>query len=81
MNRLKELRNLNGVKASDLAELIGLKTNAAYYKKESGSIKFTAEEALMIAKYFKKPVEEIFLTKKVPKKNFGSTGDKNPQVS
>lgn len=60
MNYLKELRKTNNVKVSTLAELIGLKTLAAYYKKESGSVKFTVEEAIAIAEHIGKPVEEIF---------------------
>lgn len=69
MNNLKEFRRTDGIKASTLARLIGLKTNASYYKKENGDVKFTVDEALVIASYLGRKVEEIFLLKKVPKKN------------
>lgn len=69
MNNLKELRKSNNVKVSTLAKLIGLKTLAAYYKKESGSVKFTVEEAITIAEHIGKPVEEIFLPSEFPVRN------------
>ncbi len=70
MNNLKEFRRTDGVKASTLARLIGLKTNASYYKKENGDVKFTVEEALVIANHFGRRVEEIFLPQDVPLKNY-----------
>lgn len=81
MNNLKELRKTNNVKVSTLAELIGLKTLAAYYKKESGSIKFTVEEAMAIAEHMGKSVEEIFLPGEFPIKNDDDEPEQNPKAS
>lgn len=69
MNNLKEFRRIDGVKAATLARLIGLKTNASYYKKENGDVKFTVDEALVIANHLGRKVEEIFLPQNVPLKN------------
>lgn len=69
MNNLKEFRRTDGVKASTLARLIGLRTTASYYKKENGDVKFTVDEALLISSHFGRKVEEIFLPRNVPLKN------------
>lgn len=65
---LKELRKKNRVTQRMLSDLLGLKTPSAYYKKEAGHIPFTIQEAGLIADYFQKDVNEIFLNLKVPKK-------------
>lgn len=57
---LRELRNQRNISALDMARVIGLKTKAAYYKKESGLIKFSLEEANLISKYLDMPIEDIF---------------------
>lgn len=77
MNNLKKFRKSDGIKAAALAKLIGLKTNASYYKKENGDIKFTVDEALAIANYLGRKVEEIFLPQDVPEKN-GSEENQKP---
>lgn len=65
---LRELRKQEGVSAKELAALLDLKTKASYYKKESGAIKFSIEEARKIASYFNKSIEEIFFEREVSKK-------------
>ncbi|BES66087.1 hypothetical protein SANA_25260 [Gottschalkiaceae bacterium SANA] len=72
--RLRVLRKQEGVSAKELAELLDLKTKASYYKKESGAIKFSIEEARKIASYFNKSIEEIFFERKVSKKATARTG-------
>ena len=62
---LKQIRQENEVSAEKMAELLGLKTRAAYYKKESGSVKFTLEDAKKISDFFGVPVEEIFFANEV----------------
>lgn len=57
---LRKIRIEKGIKARELAEKIGLKTEAAYYKKETELVPFTLEESKIIANVFKLPVEEIF---------------------
>ena len=61
--KLRRIRNERNISALEMANLLGLKTAAAYYKKENGTINFTLEEAKKIADYLKMPIEEIFFKK------------------
>lgn len=61
--KLRRIRNERNISALEMANLLGLKTAAAYYKKENGTINFTLEEAKKIADYLKMPIEEIFIKK------------------
>lgn len=61
--QLRKIRNERNISALEMANLLGLKTAAAYYKKENGTINFTLEEAKKIADYLKMPIEEIFIKK------------------
>lgn len=61
--KLRRIRNERNISALEMAKLLGLKTAAAYYKKENGTINFTLEEAKKIADYLKMPIEEIFIKK------------------
>jgi len=58
--KLRRIRNERNISALEMAKLLGLKTAAAYYKKENGTINFTLEEAKKVADYLKIPIEEIF---------------------
>nr|WP_207716408.1 XRE family transcriptional regulator [Clostridium beijerinckii] len=55
-----------------MKDLLGLKTKAAYYKKESGSVKFTLHEAKKISDFFKLSIEQIFFDSHVPNKNYNT---------
>lgn len=61
--KLRRIRNERNISALEMANVLGLKTAAAYYKKENGTINFTLEEAKKIADYLKMPIEEIFIKK------------------
>lgn len=63
--KLRAIRNSKGISAKEMAELLGLKTEAAYYKKENGSIKFSINEAKVIADKLEMNIEDIFFNKKV----------------
>lgn len=58
--RLKAIRRERNVSVNEMLEILGLKTKAAYYKKEQGSVKFTLEEGKLISDYLKIPIEGIF---------------------
>lgn len=60
--RLRKIRQEKNIKAREIAERIGLKTEGAYYKKETGSVPFTLTEGKVIADMFEMPMEEIFFT-------------------
>lgn len=57
--KLKELREKKGYSIEDMAKVIG-KSPCNYFKKESGNVKFSVNEALDIASFLKTKVEKIF---------------------
>lgn len=60
--KLRRIRQKKDIKAKEIAEKLGLKTEGAYYKKETGTVPFTLEEGKVIADILKMPIEEIFFT-------------------
>jgi len=64
--KLRRIRNRKSISAKEMADLLGLKTEAAYYKKESGMIKFSLDEAKKISKKLDMPIEEIFFANQDP---------------
>lgn len=58
--KLRQIRQKNGIKAKDIAHRLGLKTEGAYYKKETGNVPFTLEEGKIISEIIGLPIEEIF---------------------
>lgn len=62
---LKQLRQEKGATLEEMANLLGLKTPSAYWKKENLSIPFSLEEAHIIANYFHKSIEDIFFVNKL----------------
>lgn len=69
--KLRNIRNSQGISAKEMAELLGLKTEAAYYKKENGAIKFSVSEAKIIADRLGMKIEEIFFENKVSLRETG----------
>lgn len=57
--KLKELREKKGYSIDDMAKIIN-KSPCNYFKKESGDVKFSVNEALKIADFLKTKVEKIF---------------------
>jgi DNA-binding XRE family transcriptional regulator len=57
---LKKIRSENNLTHKEMANLIGLKTASAYYKKEMGSTPFSLNEAKIISEFFDKTIEDIF---------------------
>ena len=58
--KLRKMRKEKGIKVKDICELLNLETEAAYYKKETGSVPFTLEEGKKIANLLNEPIESIF---------------------
>ena len=58
---LRKLRKEKKIKVSQICEILDLKVDSAYYKKESGRVPIKLEEGLKIAKLFNMSIEEIFL--------------------
>lgn len=60
--KLRKVRQEKNIKAKEIAEKLGLKTEGAYYKKETGNVPFTLEEGKIISDLLNMPIEEIFFT-------------------
>jgi DNA-binding XRE family transcriptional regulator len=58
--KLRSMRTSKNVSGEQMAEVLGLKTQAAYYKKEAGTVKFSLDDAKKISEFFHLPIEEIF---------------------
>ena len=67
--KLKKLRVERNVSAEEMSKILGLETKAAYYKKESGNVKFSLLEAKRISDFFNIPIEEIFFSNEVSHKD------------
>lgn len=62
---LRKIRQSKKIKASEMAKKIGLKTEGAYYKKESGRVPFTLEEGKIIANMLDMSIDDIFFEKQL----------------
>ena len=58
--KLRKIRREKNITAKEIADKLGLKTEGAYYKKETGKVPFTLEEGKLVADLFEMPIEEIF---------------------
>lgn len=72
--KLRRIRNKLNISAREMADLLNLKTENAYYKKENGNIKFSLEEAKLVANRIGRPIEEIFYAHEVSMTDTLSTG-------
>lgn len=57
---LKSLRAKRGLRQKDLAKVLNMSAST-YSSKENGERRFTIEEAIAIADFFKQDIREIFL--------------------
>ena len=60
--RLRKIRKEKNISALEIARRIGLKTEGAYYKKETGDVPFTLNEGKIISDLLEMPIEDIFFT-------------------
>lgn len=63
--KLRKIRQEKNIKAKEIAEKMGLKTEGAYYKKETGTVPFTLEEGKIVSDILEMPIEEIFFTNEI----------------
>ena len=63
--KLRKIRQEKNVKAKEIAEKMGLKTESAYYKKETRAVPFTLEEGKIVADILGMPIEEIFFSDEI----------------
>lgn len=66
---LKDMRKEKGRTLQEMAGILGLKTASAYFKKESGNVPLSLEEAVILAEFFDKSVEEIIQAKLLNEKD------------
>lgn len=64
--KLRETRESRKITCEHLSCVLGLKIRSAYHKKENGLVPFTLHEAKLIADYFDKPIDYIFLISTCP---------------
>ncbi|MCW0993111.1 helix-turn-helix transcriptional regulator [Streptococcus anginosus] len=65
--KLYELRKNAGLNQVDLAKKLGISANQ-YGKKERGQQEFTQDEMFLLSNFFEKPIGDIFLPRKSPKR-------------
>jgi putative transcriptional regulator len=58
--KLRELRHEKGYSVDRICKTIGVETVPTYYKKETGSLRFSLSEAKKIADLFHMKIEDIF---------------------
>ena len=63
--RLRKFRQEKNIKAKEMAEKLGLKTEGAYYKKETGTVPFTLQEGKIVSEIIGLPIEEIFFAEEL----------------
>ena len=66
MSKVKELREIQGLKQDDIAIILDI-SPANYCKKENGTIKFSLPVAKKLADFFNTTIEAIFFTSEVSK--------------
>lgn len=59
MTAIKNFRESQGMRQEDFAAIINV-SKVNYCKKENGKVKFSLNEAFLIAKHFDRPIESIF---------------------
>lgn len=64
-DRLREIRTQRGISAQTMADLLGLETEGAYYKKENGTTKFSLFEAKAAADFLGMTIESVFFNNEV----------------
>ena len=59
MSNIKKFRESLGLTQEEFADIIHV-SKVNYSKKENGKVKFSLDEAFLIANHFKQPIEVIF---------------------
>lgn len=58
--KLRSIRTSKKISGEQMAKVLGLKTQAAYYKKEAGTVKFSLDDAKKVSDFFHIPIDDIF---------------------
>lgn len=71
-SKLLVLRKEAGLSQQQMADKLGISVTS-YGDKERGIKSFTMDEMFLISNFFNKPLEQIFLPRKSPKRKQGAT--------
>jgi len=66
-NKLRALRAEHGMNQEDIAELLNM-AETTYNRKEKGHNEFSLSEAKKISEIFDRPIEDIFFSPVLPKR-------------
>lgn len=66
MSSIKTFREAMGMRQEEFAKIINVST-VNYSKKENGAVKFSLNEARLIAEHFDRPIEAVFFAHEVSK--------------
>ena len=64
-SNLRRIRLEKDIPVERITESLGLETKAAYYKKETGNVKFSLDDAKKISELFHMSIEDIFFDDEV----------------
>lgn len=64
-DKLKQIRSERNITVEQMMDVLSLETKAAYYKKESGSVRFSLDDAKKVSDYIGLPIEDIFFDNEV----------------
>lgn len=64
-DKLKQIRAERNITVEQMMGVLSLETKAAYYKKESGSVKFSLDDAKKVSDFIGLPIEDIFFDNEV----------------
>ncbi len=70
-SKLLVLRKEEALSQSDMARILKISLTS-YGEKERGQKEFTQDEMFLLSEYFDKPIDEIFLPRKSPKKRLST---------
>jgi len=75
LEELRKRRLKLGINATEMAKALGLQTQGAYYKKETGAVKIDVLEGAVIAKMLNCTMDDLFFDYEL------SESDKKPKAS
>lgn len=66
IKRIKEARIAKGLTVSEMSEALGYQSYVAYYRKEEGQRRFSANDVAKLSRVLGLELDEIFLNDKLP---------------
>jgi len=60
MNKIRKIRKEKNISVEEIMKHLGINTFATYYRKETGIIKYSLDEAKLLSDLFEMSIEELF---------------------